>query len=78
MCLCGLKNYKLSQMKRRTLWIIGITTAIVTIIGLNAVLGSRYRMRNRYNHHWCMQDRKDGDNKTTPPAESKRDSATWR
>ncbi len=64
-------------MKRRTLWIIGITTAIVTVVGLNTALGSRYRMHNRYNHHWCMRD-KDGDNKTIPSAESKNDTTIGR
>jgi len=65
-------------MKRRTLWIIGVATAVVTAIGLNAALGSRYRMHNRYNHHWCMQEKKDGENKTTPSTESKSDTANWR
>ena len=65
-------------MKRRTLWIIGAATAVVTVIGLNAALGSRYRMHNRYNHPWCMQEKKDGENKTTPSAESKSDTANWR
>ena len=64
-------------MKRRTLWIIGVTTAIVTVVGLNAALGSRYRMHNRYNHHWCY-DKKEGGNKKTPSADSKSDTTNWR
>jgi hypothetical protein len=65
-------------MKRRTLWIIGITTAIVTVVGLNAALGSRYRMHNRYNHHACMQDKRDGENKMPPASESTSDTTTRR
>ena len=68
---------KIISMKRRTLWIIGVTTAIVTVIGLNAALGSRYRMHNRY-HHGCMQNKSDGENKTAPSSESKSDTTTWR
>jgi hypothetical protein len=66
-------------MKRRRLWIIGLTTAIVTMIGLNAAFGSRYRMHNGFcNHHSYMHDKKNGENKTTPAAEPKSDSSTGR
>lgn len=64
-------------MKRRTLWIIGVTTAIVTVTGLNVALGSRYRMHDRYHHHWCMQA-KDGENKTTPSTDVKSDTTNGR
>ena len=59
--------------------IIGVTTAIVTVIGLNAALGSRYRMHNGFcNHHAYMHDKRDGENKTAPFAEPKSDSSTRR
>ncbi|MEJ0104317.1 MAG: hypothetical protein WDO19_17910 [Bacteroidota bacterium] len=65
-------------MKRRTLWIIGVTAAIVTVIGLNAALGSRYRMHHGYYNHSCMHNKSDGVNKTTPSAESTGDSSRGR
>jgi hypothetical protein len=65
-------------MRRRTLWVIGVTTAIVTVIGLNAALGSRYRMHKGFYSHPCMHDKKNGENKTAPSSESKSDSATGR
>lgn len=63
-------------MKNRTLWIIGIATAVVTVIGLNVAVGSRYRMQDRY-HHWCNRD-KDKEMKSTVPADSKTDTTNWR
>lgn len=65
-------------MKRRTLWIVGITTTIITVVSLSAVLGSRYQMYNRYHHHWCMEEGKDRQNKTAPSSESKSDTTHWR
>jgi hypothetical protein len=65
-------------MKRRTLWFIGVTTAIVTVIGLNAALGSRYRMHKGFYSHSCRYDKKNGENKATPSSESKSDSTTRR
>ncbi|MGC4035634.1 MAG: hypothetical protein QM764_06700 [Chitinophagaceae bacterium] len=65
-------------MKRRTLWIIGVTTAIVTVISLNAALGSKYRMHNHYHHHWCGNDKREGESKTAPSSEQTADSTTRR
>lgn len=64
-------------MKIRTRWIIGITTAIITVAGLNAVFGSRYRMHEQYTHPCCMRDTKNADGRT-PASEVKKDTATWR
>ncbi|MES1214441.1 MAG: hypothetical protein ABUT20_02900 [Bacteroidota bacterium] len=66
-------------MKRRTLWTIGITTAIVTVVGLHTAFGSRYRMHHGfYNHQYCMQHKSDGENKTTPATTPTGDSTNRR
>ena len=66
-------------MKRSTLWVIGITTAIVTTISLHAISGSRYHNHQGfYSHHYCWNDKKDGENRTAPSSESKEDSTNRR
>ena len=47
-------------MKKGTLWAIGIATAIITTISLNAAIGSRYRMHRGHFNHACWQDQKNG------------------
>ena len=54
-------------MKRRTLWIIGITTALVTSVALRAAVGHRYGDRNHWKEHACWNEKKDATEKSTAP-----------
>ena len=38
-------------MKRMTKWIIVLSTAVLTVVGLNAALGNKYR--GHFYHHNC-------------------------
>lgn len=42
-------------MKRGTLWIIGVTTALLTVIGLSATVGKNHWKQYRHytNGHHC-------------------------
>lgn len=54
-------------MKRRTLWMIGVSAAIITSIGLHAAFGGSY---NQYkgvcSQHQNKTESKAAENKTIP------------
>ena len=46
-------------MKRGTLWLIGISTALLTVIGLSATVGKNHWKNNRHyekGHHCSFND----------------------
>ncbi len=52
-------------MKKRTLWIIGITTALVTSEALRAAVGPRYGGRDQWREHACWNSKKADDKKSS-------------
>lgn len=54
-------------MKRRTLWIIGISTAIITSIGLHTAFGGSYHpYKGICSQHQTKAESKAAENKTVP------------